>query len=279
LKNYYALLAVEMTATPDEIKRAFRREIARYHPDKVQHLGHEFQEIASVRAAELTEAYRILMDVEARRRYDEGHDDGGRAAPPPRPASTPSGPAAPPGDGAADPAAARPAARPESDAPPPPDARVQAARATTSTFVKKAALAMLRESVTAVAPGATEEPAPGFDLAYVVKPKRALFGKKEPAVLLLATVVPRVDAASVEESWPRAVTATGPDQVACVLLLGSGLASSKDLGTAVADQRRKTRTAVPVIVPVDVRDWDALIPPEVPPIVRAIIQRLRAGKG
>ena len=33
-------------APADEIKKAFRREIARYHPDKVQHLGQEFQEMA-----------------------------------------------------------------------------------------------------------------------------------------------------------------------------------------------------------------------------------------
>ena len=34
-------------APADEIKKAFRREIARYHPDKVQHLGQEFQEMAA----------------------------------------------------------------------------------------------------------------------------------------------------------------------------------------------------------------------------------------
>lgn len=47
MKTYYELLDVAPQASSDEIKRAFRREIARYHPDKVQHLGPEFQEIAA----------------------------------------------------------------------------------------------------------------------------------------------------------------------------------------------------------------------------------------
>ena len=34
-------------ASADEIKRAFRQQIARYHPDKVQHLGKEFQALAA----------------------------------------------------------------------------------------------------------------------------------------------------------------------------------------------------------------------------------------
>ena len=70
VKTHYDLLGIQPAAAADEVKRAFRREIARYHPDKVQHLGPEFQEIAATRAAELTEAYRVLMDTQLRERYD-----------------------------------------------------------------------------------------------------------------------------------------------------------------------------------------------------------------
>ncbi len=62
LKNYYELLEIAPNASAEEVKRAFRVQIARYHPDKVQHLGKEFQSMAADRAAELTEAYRILRD-------------------------------------------------------------------------------------------------------------------------------------------------------------------------------------------------------------------------
>ena len=54
LKNYYQILEIAPTAPADEVKRAFRVQIARYHPDKVQHLGKEFQAMAADRATELT---------------------------------------------------------------------------------------------------------------------------------------------------------------------------------------------------------------------------------
>jgi curved DNA-binding protein CbpA len=267
-RNYYELLGIDPAAAPEDIKRAFRREIARYHPDKVQHLGQEFQEIASTRAAALTEAYRVLMDDESRRQYDarttgaapSGHTSGAPAQDPAR----------------------RATAVVDADAPSShkPDSRVQHARATSSDFVKKAALRMLRDVVTTVAAGVTELPAPGFDAAYVVKGKRALFGSKEPVIRLLARFVGFVDAAAVADAWPLATAATAKDQSGCVLLLGPGVAESKELAAAVAQQRRKARTTPgPVIVPVDVRDWDALLPPEIPPSVRAILQTLKQDKG
>ena len=63
MTTYYELLEVAPDAPADEIKRAFRREIAKYHPDKVQHLGKEFQDIAASKAAELTQAYKTLSDA------------------------------------------------------------------------------------------------------------------------------------------------------------------------------------------------------------------------
>ena len=70
MKTHYELLEIAADAPADEIKRAFRREIAKYHPDKVQHLGKEFQEIAAVKAAELTQAYTTLTDAALRAEYD-----------------------------------------------------------------------------------------------------------------------------------------------------------------------------------------------------------------
>ena len=54
-----------------------------------------------------------------------------------------------------------------------------------------------------------------------------------------------------------------------------GMAPARELSLAVADQRRRTRAVGPILVPVDVRDWDALFPPETPASVRAIVQWLK----
>jgi hypothetical protein len=57
------------------------------------------------------------------------------------------------------------------------------------------------------------------------------------------------------------------------------MATSKELSTTIADQRRKTRGTAPVIVPVDVRDWEALFPTDTPSAVRSVMQRLKQGAG
>jgi hypothetical protein len=270
VKTHYELLAVEPSAPAEEIKRAFRREIARYHPDKVQHLGPEFQEIAATRAAELTEAYRVLMDAELRRKYDEGLEAGApHVEPPPRPAAPE--PPQRPADTPPRPSPAEPV-REEG-----PDRRFERQRATGSDVVRKAAIAKLREALGGVSASAAPTTAPGFDVAYVIKPRKSMFRKSEPAVRLLARFVPHVDGAALEEAWPLATKSGKFDGVICLMLLGSGVSAPRELGAAVAEQRRKSRSAGPVVVPVDVRDWEALFPPETPDIVRQVVQRLRAG--
>jgi len=83
LRNYYQLLALDASASAEDVKKAFRREIAKYHPDKVQHLGQEFQAMAAALAADLTEAHRILMDPALRATYDDELRAGQGAPEPP----------------------------------------------------------------------------------------------------------------------------------------------------------------------------------------------------
>jgi hypothetical protein len=271
VKTHYQLLGLDPAAPADEIKRAFRREIARYHPDKVQHLGPEFQEIAASRAAELTEAYRMLMDTTSRRSYDEALGNGVGYDPHPAPRQgTASGTAAPV-EAPVRSESAEPAAPPERV-----DRRFQQERATTGDVLRKAAIAKLRDAVGRVN-GSEPFTVAGFDAAYVIKPRRSLYKKPEPHMRLLARFVSHVDSAAVEEAWPLATKSGAFDGVICMMLLGSALSPVKELGIAVAEQRRKTRTGAPVVVPVDVRDWEALFPPDVPDVVRQIVQRLRDG--
>ena len=56
----YTVLGVAPGASREEIKAAYRRLAAKYHPDKVQHLGKDFQKMAEDRFKEIQQAYDEL---------------------------------------------------------------------------------------------------------------------------------------------------------------------------------------------------------------------------
>jgi DnaJ like chaperone protein len=53
----YTILEIEETATDEEVKKAFRKMAVKYHPDKVHHLGPEFQKDAQEKFKKINEAY------------------------------------------------------------------------------------------------------------------------------------------------------------------------------------------------------------------------------
>lgn len=60
-KDPYRILAVRPSATLDEIKHAYRQQASRYHPDKVAHLGEEFQALAKEKFQDIQWAYDTLL--------------------------------------------------------------------------------------------------------------------------------------------------------------------------------------------------------------------------
>ena len=59
--NAYKILELEKGATPQDIKKAYRRMAKKYHPDKVQHLGLEHQKGAEEKFRKVQEAYEQLQ--------------------------------------------------------------------------------------------------------------------------------------------------------------------------------------------------------------------------
>ncbi|PBQ32415.1 molecular chaperone DjlA [Sphingobacteriaceae bacterium] len=56
----YHVLGIEPTATEEEIKKAYRQMAIRYHPDKVIHMGEEYQKGAKEKFQKVQEAYDAI---------------------------------------------------------------------------------------------------------------------------------------------------------------------------------------------------------------------------
>ena len=65
-KDYYVILGVSKTATPEEIKQAFRKQARTYHPDVNPN-----NKQAEARFKEVNEAYEVLSDIDKRKKYDQ----------------------------------------------------------------------------------------------------------------------------------------------------------------------------------------------------------------
>ena len=56
----YMILEIDRTATDEEIKKAYRRMAVKYHPDKVHHLGEEYQKDAQEKFKKINDAYEKI---------------------------------------------------------------------------------------------------------------------------------------------------------------------------------------------------------------------------
>ncbi len=68
-RDYYEVLVIERSATPDEIKKAYRKLALEFHPDR-----NPDKPDAEEKFKEAAEAYQVLSDPEKRAMYDQyGH--------------------------------------------------------------------------------------------------------------------------------------------------------------------------------------------------------------
>lgn len=270
MKTHYDVLGLDPSADVEAVKTAFRREIARYHPDKVSHLGAEFQEMASTRASALTAAYKVLTDPKARAEYDACLRDGSAADEPLSPSATPPPPVVP--------AAA--------DEPLPSTTSLDEERASRDDILRRATMLRVREALRQALGDCDTPEVKGFDLASIQRTRRVASRTvselltSQASLIVLTRIADTVDAAVATDAFRQAVRARleGQDTPIILLLIGNRLASSNELSYAIERARTKSPVSQHRIfpVPVDVHDWSARIPLNAPEVVRSFVDRLKS---
>jgi len=75
-RDYYDILGVNKSATPEEIKKSYRRLALKHHPDKNPQNHKEAEE----KFKQICEAYEVLSDSQKRQTYDQFGHEGLRGA-------------------------------------------------------------------------------------------------------------------------------------------------------------------------------------------------------
>src|SRR5580765_3048107 len=65
-KHLYAALGVDRNASPEDIRKAYRKLARKYHPDV-----NPGDKTAEEKFKDISQAYEVLSDVEKRKKYDQ----------------------------------------------------------------------------------------------------------------------------------------------------------------------------------------------------------------
>jgi DnaJ-domain-containing protein 1 len=253
-RTHYELLNIDPAAETVTVKAAFREQIARYHPDKVAHLGHEFQELAVQKTAELTDAYKTLISPVLRAQYDAAlaarrlHAFHASDVMP----AQPTGEAAAP--------------------------RFAAERAGGDDIVLRALISRVRTVMTDLYGPSDSHRVPGFELALVPATSPPMMRSPFPRVFV--RLRDRIDASQVKDACAAAArsglhAAGAPINV---LLFGKRLSDEPQIQASCEILRSGRSPDMPAkmfAIVIDSADWRALYCSDAPPALRRFIDRLR----
>ena len=70
-KDYYQILGVSKSASPEDIKKTYRKLAMKYHPDR-----NKGNKNAETKFKDISEAYAVLSDTEKKKQYDMFGSEG-----------------------------------------------------------------------------------------------------------------------------------------------------------------------------------------------------------
>jgi hypothetical protein len=249
-----ALLGITLPASTEEIKKAYRRQIARYHPDKVHHLGEEFQLLAAEKSAQLTDIYHQLLE-------SGGCDPSVNATP--IVSDEPSPVASAPANGAATNRAARMSSW-------------QAVEQGCPSLILGAATDRMIQCVRSTLPGADELTVAGFSLACRTRVdwRGRLLRRRSPTYGVLLRTPADAPANGRRAARLREVL---PGVDGAIVLFDLVVDPRVNDRRDVSDPPTPTRAEPYVFtVSVDAMTWKARVPDEAPEMAHQILARVRA---
>ena len=72
-RDYYQILGLQRNATPEEIKKAYRKMALKYHPDRNSE-SEQSKKIAQRKFQDVSDAYSVLSDPKKKQMFDQGID-------------------------------------------------------------------------------------------------------------------------------------------------------------------------------------------------------------
>jgi curved DNA-binding protein CbpA len=255
LKNYYEILSLDPSCSSEEIKCAFRQQVALSHPDKVSHLSPEIQALASLRTAELTEAYTVLRNESRRSDYNRELEKVIRTG-----------------------ASTRGQEKEKRCANDHPETAVTEPEV--SEFLRSMALERLESAVKqTLSGGARPMPMEGFDASYTNHRKWNVLSAGKRFAYLLALVLPCIDSSAVRDGWTRALKigrmASGDIYL---FFMGAKIGDANSLSSTILELQRQNHQkteATLFAIPININSFNVLMPLNAPDLLRDIVKAMR----